>query len=286
MFRFLFQISKYKITYRNWVKVVIFVLLKRNVKGRMRDGTLIPTTFLTIQVKELMVHGAEPKYDEYEDKITFYYDGKTVSLKGASKNGDICGVYLYEEYKYLEVNGKYVIDIGMNIGDSSIYFAIKGAEKVIAFEPFKKVFMIAKDNIDRMKLSNKIFPVNAGIGSGNSSIRISDLSETTDISLEEDETGLDIPIYSLDNIIEQCPSFEIMLKMDCEGCEYQAFKTIKMENFAKIKRIVMEYHHGYESLKSLLEKNGFKCSVTKPYKSKNRQNYVFNIGYLYAERLK
>ncbi len=39
------------------------------------------------------------------------------------------------EYGVLDVSGKVVIDVGASIGDSAIYFALKGARKVIAIEP-------------------------------------------------------------------------------------------------------------------------------------------------------
>jgi predicted RNA methylase len=51
---------------------------------------------------------------------------------------------LIDFYRFLRVEGKIVIDIGVNIADSSIYFALKGADKVIAIEPFPRNYETAK----------------------------------------------------------------------------------------------------------------------------------------------
>ncbi|HDD64256.1 MAG TPA: hypothetical protein ENF53_03775 [Thermoprotei archaeon] len=44
-------------------------------------------------------------------------------------------VFYKETYRFLDVKDKVVIDVGAWVGDSSVYFALKGAKKVIAMEP-------------------------------------------------------------------------------------------------------------------------------------------------------
>ena len=44
--------------------------------------------------------------------------------------------FIKEQYKWLDVEGKNVVDVGANIGDTAIYFALKGAKHVYAFEPY------------------------------------------------------------------------------------------------------------------------------------------------------
>jgi FkbM family methyltransferase len=58
---------------------------------------------------------------------------------------------------------KIVIDIGANLGDSSLFFAKKGF-KVIGFEPLNKVYEIALENIKLNNLEGKITLVNKGVG--------------------------------------------------------------------------------------------------------------------------
>jgi GT2 family glycosyltransferase len=52
-----------------------------------------------------------------------------------------------KEYSFLNVVNRDVIDIGMNIGDSTIYFALNGARRVIGLEPYPYAFSYAKINV-------------------------------------------------------------------------------------------------------------------------------------------
>jgi ribosomal protein L11 methylase PrmA len=68
-----------------------------------------------------------------------------IKLYGAKNNGDAyIDVFLKQEYQFLPVKDRTVIDIGANVGDSSIYFALRGADKVIALEPLPTSYKMAK----------------------------------------------------------------------------------------------------------------------------------------------
>jgi len=69
------------------------------------------------------------------------------------------------DYEQLNVKGRVVIDVGAYIGDSAIYFALKGARKVIAIEPHPGAFAEMLDNIKLNNLEGVIVPVNAGLAS-------------------------------------------------------------------------------------------------------------------------
>jgi len=48
----------------------------------------------------------------------------------------------------VDVKNKSVVDIGAFVGDTAIYFAIKGAEKVIAIEPHPGAYEELAENIE------------------------------------------------------------------------------------------------------------------------------------------
>jgi len=62
-------------------------------------------------------------YDEKTDITSFSFKNHEYKFKGASKNGDLGDVFGSVEFKYINFLNKIVLDIGANIGDSSIYFA-------------------------------------------------------------------------------------------------------------------------------------------------------------------
>jgi hypothetical protein len=68
-------------------------------------------------------------------------------------------------YGAIDVNDKIVVDVGGFIGDTPIYFALKGAKSVIAIEPHQEAFNVMIENIKLNNLQNKIIPINAGLAS-------------------------------------------------------------------------------------------------------------------------
>jgi hypothetical protein len=53
----------------------------------------------------------------------------------------ILEVFDYGEYEPLGVEGRVVVDVGAFVGDSTIYFALKGADRVITVEPYPGAFL-------------------------------------------------------------------------------------------------------------------------------------------------
>ena len=78
---------------------------------------------------------------------------------------------------------------------------------------------------------------------------------------------------------------DLLLKMDCEGCEYNLLheetKTLKL-----FKRIVIEYHNGYEKLYTKLKECNFDVKYTEPRKfyDKDTDRNVI-LGYIYAKQI-
>jgi Methyltransferase FkbM domain len=58
----------------------------------------------------------------------------------------------------------------------------------------------------------------------------------------------------------------VILKMDCEGSEYEVILSAEAheQTLQKFDLVIIEYHYGYKNLKQKLERSGFKVSVTRP----------------------
>lgn len=233
----------------------------------------IPNDVVTISLKEL----------SDEDSVK----SLEVKLYGAVTNGEVVECFMDGAYDTLPVTGKTVIDIGSNIGDSSIYFALRGANKVIALEPFSKNYEMAKKNIESNNLTKRITILLAGCASNHGYMSMdpdykSDVSSTVSKVLEghaNDE--LMVPLLTLDDILKDnnVATREIVLKMDCEGCEYETILSASKETLQKFTHIQIEYHNGYENLKEKLEKSGFDVSFSRPIKSQK-----LYIGYICAKQ--
>ncbi|MEM3860264.1 MAG: FkbM family methyltransferase [Candidatus Micrarchaeaceae archaeon] len=219
------------------------------------------------------------------NNITFKYKGKLLNFTGTQNNGALIDVFLTEDYSFLRCENEDVVDIGANIGDSAVYFALNGAKKVIALEPYPYSYSSAELNIKNNKLSNIITLLNAGYGN-DGTITVSEDFRNGRSDLVESKHGRKIPLYSLRSIIEQYNLQNPVLKMDCEGCEYNLLNEAD-EIIRKFKRIQIEYHYGYRNLKNKLESAGFKVTFTGPIKEYNKMSLNPHIsrGYIYAEIL-
>lgn len=154
-----------------------------------------------------------------------------------------------------------VIDIGGHIGSFS-YFMLqyKQAKKVIVIEPDPYNFKILTTNLQEFIDTNRVVAINAGIGKPNSQLKLfAPIHDNTGgISYVSAPNG-DIQTITLDNLIDLADNESILLKVDCEGCEYEALRCCT--KLQKIQAIVGEFHVrldcGPETLRSLLESNNF-----------------------------
>jgi len=84
---------------------------------------------------------------------------------------------------------------------------------------------------------------------------------------------------------------EAVLKMNCEGCEYNILNEDDVV-LKKFKRIVLEFHYGYKNIESKLKRAGFSTKVLRiqesssdepSLKSMALKNNDYTGGILYAE---
>ena len=202
-------------------------------------------------------------------------------------NGDIYRAFVNEDYLWLKAKEHIVIDIGAGVGDSALLFALWGAEKVYAFEPFPSRFEEAKANVIANNLQHKIELHNSGVGSPSQLLLDSDYipSNSSNVSNHTSKaSGQRIEILDLKSIVEMVNSRDLILKMDCEGCEYSAIMEASCDVLQNFKQIQVEYHYGYKNIQKKLEECGFLVSHTKPKLMRDRDLGLTDLylGYLRA----
>ena len=213
---------------------------------------------------------------EYRQNEKIPYKNKDIVIHGLKDNGDLIDVFVLEDYKFLNVDNETVIDVGANIGDSAIYFALNGAKKVVALEPYPYSFNLANRNVRENNLENKIEVLNAGYGKdGEISI---DENEQSGLGtkLKPSGEGEKIKIYSLESLVKKFNLNKAVLKMDCEGCEYHILNEDNSV-LAKFPQIQIEFHNGYKKLVKKLNSAGFQVKYV------NRRG-LETFGYIYAKR--
>jgi FkbM family methyltransferase len=286
---------RYRKTYRNYLGVIIAILKKKYpIEAILRNGSHITfhNHFQAFFISVLQ-NRKGVKYDPTNDRLTLSSwlpaieddNKKELEVYGGINNGDMISTFLDNDYGSLPVRGRVVLDIGANIGDTPIYFALRGASKVIGLEPFPKTYEMAKKNIELNNVSDRVTLLLAGCAANQGHIIIDPnyLSSITS-TLADFKQGIKVPLLTLDNILNEnnLLSGEVILKMDCEGCEYDTILSASEDTLEKFSHMQIEYHYGYKNLREKLEKSGFIVSYTRPMWNYRKQRG----GYIYAKRNK
>jgi tRNA G37 N-methylase Trm5 len=157
-------------------------------------------------------------------------------------------------YARSDLTSKVVVDVGAAIGDTALYFGKRGAAHVFAFEMDKVRCDLARKNIARNNMQDRI------------------------TLIEEPATADKINSLQYD-----------FIKIDCEGCEYQTILSSEEDTLKFFSHIQIEYHDGYKNLKEKLEKCDFTVTVTTPLLEQSATSLGKKMsftGYLYATRKK
>jgi FkbM family methyltransferase len=139
-----------------------------------------------------------------------------------------------------------VVDIGAYIGDFSLYAAHYLGARVIAYEPAAENFSLLKQNIDDNNFGDHIYPVMKAIGP----------SKTVNLNVMKDGGEVHVSAYwyidgehreveseTLEEILvnHELETVDLM-KIDCEGCEYDVLLSLTDELSSRIHQIVLEWH--------------------------------------------
>ncbi|MHA7293563.1 FkbM family methyltransferase [Arthrobacter sp. HLT1-21] len=116
--------------------------------------------------------------------------------------------------------GSLVIDVGANIGNHSLFFAIECACRVIAYEPVSSTADILNRNIDLNFSYGLIEPRRIALGAAAGSARLKRLPENNvgGAQLVSDGFG-SIPLSSLDQEYFDMPVS--LIKIDAEGMDFE-----------------------------------------------------------------
>jgi len=217
-------------------------------------------------------------------KISFENNFNTLVLDTENKKlffdgwwlGDIWSCFIDKTYEKFLLEDKTIIDIGGNIGDSAISFIHKGAKRVISLEPFPKNYRFAEKNVSINNMKNQIINIHGGCASKSSEIMIDSTLSGLGNLMEKTDEGEKIRQYSIQELINEFDIHNAIMKIDCEGCEYDVILNTDKNVLENFSHILIEYHNGSELLIEKLTKSDFK--ITK-------EGYSENTGIIFAEKI-
>lgn len=185
--------------------------------------------------------------------------------------------------------GPVVVDVGANVGVFSLWAARRlGAERVVAIEPSPRMASALRANLARNDVEHvTVLEVALGGERGEAALYRRG-AEVMDTLFQRDNYGSDfesagiVKIVTLEDVftmldIDRCD----LLKLDCEGAEYEILFGVSDDTLAKVRHIAAEYHvglneHGPGSLQRFLEDRAFAVTCFAPLDEES--------GYLHASR--
>ena len=214
------------------------------------------------------------RYDVDDGRMFFKFEDLCIEITSKSELFIIREIFIDRCYHFLMPGNHeaHVVDIGMNVGLASLFFAgLPFVKRVHSFEPFLTTFQMAKNNLaNNPKRAQKVNAHNFGLGSTHAEINAPYDSENngTNTSLVprlaaipsiSEKLKIKPALETLSILFKRFPSENFILKIDTEGAEYEIFRSLFQEKLTpQVKGIMLEWHsQGSEELTDTLTKNGF-----------------------------
>lgn len=199
-------------------------------------------------------------------------DGTVIHL--TADNADIVTVFLVFcrlDYGVLPAGGR-VVDVGANIGIFAVHAARCGAERVDAFEPAAESFACLTRNVEDNRLQNRVFAHRAavtGLPTGpvwfprRSSVMNAIHSGPLPPGARREDFD-EVPTITMADILSDGGPVQL-LKLDCEGGEYDIFEHTPSAAFVGVRAIKLEYHHGpHAALRETVDRLGYRRERDQP----------------------
>ena len=156
-----------------------------------------------------------------------------------------------------------ILDIGANIGFFSLAARAHYPRAVIhAYEPNPRVLPLLSANATGLRV--QIFPEALGAAIG--TVTMDDTAESNAARTRSSPSETGIPQVTLETAIERIGGSVDLLKLDCEGAEWEILA--KAKNLDAVKNIRMEYHlfdgQSRAQILSLLTSTGFRVTHVGP----------------------
>ncbi|MDR1705083.1 MAG: FkbM family methyltransferase [Clostridiales bacterium] len=221
-------------------------------------------------------------------------DGRTIIVSNVDELGIVYEIFGARVYDFhTSAKSLTVIDIGMNVGVASIFFASKeNVNRVYAFEPFPDTFERALENIALNNAADKVFPHSYGLGETGGELELSydgtikgHMSTVKQNKLSPNSKSVTVQIADIaeifNAIIDLHPDDTFVFKIDCEGGEYEILE--RLDETGLIKRIhvlMMEWHmiegKSVSQLEDILRRNGFVYHLS--YGARNLTGMIFAVN--------
>jgi FkbM family methyltransferase len=176
-----------------------------------------------------------------------------------------------------------LIDVGMNVATTSLFFASKeNCHAIHAFELFPKTVEKAQKNLAlNPELATKIRIVPKGLASRSSraeldyveewkgsvgALGLPEYADSKDARIQKASVEFISCEEAISEILRQHPNQNIVCKVDCEGAEYEILETLAASGLLpRISVLMIEWHRkGAAPIETILQKNDYRTLSFSP----------------------
>lgn len=176
-----------------------------------------------------------------------------------------------------------VIDIGGHIGLFALFASLFcKVGKIYCIEPIKSNYEMLVENIFLNKIKN-IIPLNFAVTKNDDGARIYlNVDDSAHSIFQQGNEYVNVKSISLKSFFDNYQIVKCdLMKIDCEGAEYEIIDSIPELYLSKINKIIIEYHdleqkkEEYQKLLKKLESSSFNIKIKKDSE---------NLGVIYASK--
>jgi len=225
---------------------------------------------------EIKKYFPELTLESHKEGVLAHFKDLRLYIESSEEFFIVKEVFVEKDYNLVSNESFVVFDIGMNIGISSLFFALnKNVEQIYSFEPVVTTYNQAVYNLElNPAYSNKIKAFNFGLGGfsrvekvlynsqakGNCGIRLESSLVIDKANAKEIEINIKNITEVLPDLMDKHPRQKKVLKIDCEGAEYEIVQKLSDTNvLADIDILLIEWHDkGAKILEDLLVANDFR----------------------------
>jgi FkbM family methyltransferase len=219
-----------------------------------------------------------------------FRDGYRLLDGSGTLAGTIAVVFVRREYGSLP-GLQTIVDVGANMGSFAVYAAASNpGARILCYEPHPENFRLLNDNISRNGLQHRVTAFPYAVASTKES-RDFGVGQSPTHSLVGSESGRSesVACTTLQDIFSTQRLEKIdLLKINCEGAEYEILESCSSADFTHISRIRLEYHdlkgsaRNGRSMSRFLESNGY--AIERFTKYVERSGLFTQSGFIWARR--
>jgi FkbM family methyltransferase len=200
---------------------------------------------------------------------TININGNSINLNYPEEKGifiDFLSIFLDDDYGLSEFRKNKIskiIDIGANVGFFSIASRFFFPDAAIhAYEPNLDLESDLAHNFSQLNIELRT----QAVGKKSCSVKLDLMGESNQTRVNESSSG-STEMVSLDSVVKEAGGKIDLLKMDCEGSEWDILED--PESLRQVDNVTLEYHlwanqEDHDYAKDLVKSHGFKIIKHEP----------------------